>query len=231
MGRDCQEVRRNSRILDSPTLSLLSSIPQYFSNKILPSRKLPEEEKAMRIRYNAPVTLTFALASALVLTIDLVTGAGLIPALFMVPGKTAFSFSAPLNYVRIFTHVMGHVSWEHLLSNFAIILLIGPILEEKYGTTSMILMIMITALVTGLLNALIFTTALLVASGVAFMMILLVSFTNIRNGEIPLTFLLILVLYLARELITSVQENQISEFAHIAGGACGSLFGFLRPRK
>lgn len=185
----------------------------------------------MRIRYNAPVTLTFALASALILTIDLVTGAGLIPALFMVPGKTAFSFSDPINYLRIFTHVIGHVSWQHLLSNFAIILLIGPILEEKYGRTSLLIMIIITALVTGLLNALLFSSGLLGASGVAFMMILLVSFTNIRNGEIPLTFILILVLYLAQELINSFQTNQISEFAHIAGGACGSMFGFLRPRK
>jgi len=184
----------------------------------------------MRIRYNAPVTLTFALAAALVLTIDLVTGAGLIPALFMVPGKTGFSFSSPVDYLRLFTHIIGHVNWQHLLSNFAIILLIGPILEEKYGTTSMVIMIMITALVTGLLNALLFTTGLLGASGVAFMMILLVSFTNIRNGEIPLTFILILILYLAQELISSVQENQ-TEFAHIAGGACGSMFGFLRPRK
>ena len=185
----------------------------------------------MRIRYNAPVTLTFALSAALVLTIDLVTGAGLIPSLFMVPGKTGFSFSSPVDYLRLFTHIVGHVNWQHLLSNFAIILLIGPILEEKYGTTSMVIMIMITALVTGLLNALLFTTGLLGASGVAFMMILLVSFTNIRNGEIPLTFILILILYLAQELISSVQENQISEFAHIAGGACGSMFGFLRPRK
>jgi membrane associated rhomboid family serine protease len=92
-------------------------------------------------------------------------------------------------------------------------------------------MILITALITGLLNALLSPAALLGASGVTFMMILLVSFTNIRNGEIPLTFILILILYLAQELINSFQENQISELAHIVGGACGSLFGFLRPRR
>ncbi len=185
----------------------------------------------MRIRYNAPITLTFALLSALVLAVDQLTGAGIIPAICVVPGRSGFDFSSFLDYVRIFTHVIGHISWEHLLSNFAIILLIGPILEEKYGSTALFIMILITAFVTGLLNALIFSTGLLGASGVAFMMILLVSFTNIRNGEIPLTFILILILYLAKELISSVQENQISEFAHIAGGACGSMFGFLRPRK
>ncbi len=185
----------------------------------------------MRIRYNAPITLTFALLSAIVLAVDQLTGAGIIPALCVVPGRAGFDFTSVLDYVRIFTHVIGHVSWEHLLSNFAIILLIGPILEEKYGSTSLFIMVLITAFVTGLLNALIFSTGLLGASGVAFMMILLVSFTNIRNGEIPLTFILILILYLAKELISSVQANQISEFAHIAGGACGSMFGFLRPRR
>ena len=185
----------------------------------------------MRIRYNAPVTLTFALLSALVLFLDQLFGWGLIPAVFSVPGKAQFDFAVPANWIRLFAHIAGHISWEHLLSNFAIILLLGPILEEKYGTFSILIMLLITAFITGLLNAILLPNGLLGASGVAFMMILLVSFTNIRNGEIPLTFILILIFYLANELITSFQENQISEFAHIVGGACGSLFGFLRPRK
>ncbi len=185
----------------------------------------------MRIRYNAPVTLTFALVATLLLAADQLLGLGLTRALFVVPGKTAFSFSSPLDWLRVFTHIAGHVNWQHLMGNFAIILLIGPILEEKYRSGSLLLMILLTAFITGLLNALLSPAALLGASGVTFMMILLVSFTNIRNGEIPLTFILILVLYLAQELINSFQENQISELAHIVGGACGSLFGFLRPRK
>jgi membrane associated rhomboid family serine protease len=185
----------------------------------------------MRIRYNAPVTLTFALISALVLALDQLLSLGLRQALFVAHGREAFSFASPMDWIRIFTHIVGHVNWQHLLGNFAIILLIGPILEEKYRSGSLLIMILITALITGLLNALLSPAALLGASGVAFMMILLVSFTNIRNGEIPLTFILILILYLAQELINSFQENQISELAHIAGGACGSLFGFLRPRK
>lgn len=185
----------------------------------------------MRIRYNAPITLTFALTASVVLLMDQITGAGLIPSLFVVPGRDTFSFSSGLDYIRIFTHIAGHISWQHLIGNFAIILLIGPILEEKYGSVSMLIMILLTALVTGLLNALMFPTGLLGASGVAFMMILLASFTNIRNGEIPLTFILILILYLAGELIASFQQDQISQFAHIAGGLCGSMFGFLRPRR
>ncbi|HDQ14329.1 MAG TPA: rhomboid family intramembrane serine protease [Sediminispirochaeta sp.] len=182
----------------------------------------------MKIRYNAPSTLTFALLAVLVLATDQLSGGALIRAFFVVPGKTGFSFADPLNLLRLFTHILGHISWQHLLANFTLILLLGPILEEKYGSLPLLTMILVTALVTGLLNAFLFSTALLGASGIAFMMILLVSFTNIRNGEVPLTFILILVLYLAQEFITSFQGNQVSEFAHIVGGACGSVFGFLR---
>jgi uncharacterized membrane protein YdcZ (DUF606 family) len=63
------------------------------------------------------------------------------------------------------------------------------------------------------------------------MMILLASFTNFNKGEIPLTFILVLILYVGRELINSFKSDNISEFAHIVGGFCGSLFGFFRPVK
>ena len=83
-------------------------------------------EPTVRIRYNAPVTLTFALAAAFVLLFDTMTGAGITPALFTALPKGFFNFSDPLAYFRLVSHVIGHGSWEHLLSNFAIILLIGP---------------------------------------------------------------------------------------------------------
>jgi membrane associated rhomboid family serine protease len=114
-----------------------------------------------------------------------------------------------------------------------LILLIGPILEETYGSASLLVMICITARVTGALNVIFFTTGLLGASGVVFMMILLASFTNFNKGEVPLTFILVLILYLGKELFSSFTggsdtgEN-IAHFAHIAGGFIGSLFGFLR---
>jgi membrane associated rhomboid family serine protease len=129
----------------------------------------------------------------------------------------------------LFTHAIGHSGWQHLFNNFSIILLIGPILEENYGSSSLLVMIAITALVTGVLNILFFTRGLRGASGIVFMMILLASFTNFNKGEIPLTFILILIIYLGREVFDSFSSNNISEFAHIVGGFCGSLFGFFKP--
>jgi rhomboid protease GluP len=183
----------------------------------------------MKIRYNAPVTLTFAFVSTIVLLLDQTIFQNLIEGLFVVPGRGGFVFTNPLSYIRLFTHIIGHADWAHLLGNFSFILLLGPVLEEKHGSASLLFMIIITALVTGILNVIIFANGLLGASGIVFMMILLMSFTNIKRGEIPLTFILIVILYLAREVISSFSTNNISEFAHIIGGIAGSLFGFLEP--
>jgi len=184
----------------------------------------------MKIRYNAPVVLNYALIATLVLFLNPFFGGTLITSWFVVPGQGFFDTGSFLSYVRLFSHIAGHVSWEHLLGNFAIILLVGPILEEKYGSLSLLLMIIITALVTGIINSLLFEGALLGASGVAFMMILLAPFTNTKSGEIPLTFILIIALYIVKEVFQSFQSNDIAEFAHIAGGACGSIFGFIKQK-
>ena len=185
----------------------------------------------MKIKYNAPTTLSFAFICAVVLVFSQTLLPSLTNAWFMVPGKGGFSATRVGDWVRLFTHVIGHADWNHLVSNFSLILLVGPILEQTYGSVSLLGMIAITALATGLMNVLLFPTALLGASGVVFMMILLASFTNFNKGEVPLTFLLILILYLGREIFNSFRSNDISEFAHIVGGFCGSLFGFFRPAR
>jgi membrane associated rhomboid family serine protease len=185
----------------------------------------------MRIKYNAPTVLTFALLSALVLLLSRTLLPGLADHWFMVPGKGNFHPGSLRNWLSIFTHTMGHASWPHLIGNFSVILLVGPMLEESYGSLSLLLMMAITALATGLLNVFLFRSSLMGASGVVFMMILLASFTNFSHGEIPLTFILVLILYLGGQLLESFRSDNISQFAHIVGGFCGSLFGFFRPPR
>ena len=183
----------------------------------------------MIIKYNAPVVLTFALISAVVLLINQFFLNGLIPAWF--------SFSANFNpgsfrcWVTLVSHVIGNSGWNQFLSNFAFILLLGPILEESYSSWSLVVMITITALVTAVLDILVFKTILMGAGGIVFMMILLASFANFSKGEIPLSFILVLIIYLGREFLFAFNTGQINEFAHIVGGFCGSLFGFFRPAR
>ncbi|MFP4329587.1 MAG: rhomboid family intramembrane serine protease [Alkalispirochaetaceae bacterium] len=180
----------------------------------------------MKIRYNAPVTLTFALTATVILLLDTTLRLSLASRYFSI-GAT-LNWGNLIEYPRLVLHILGHANWTHFMSNFAFILLLGPILEEKYGGANLLFMMIITALVTGLLNVALLPTGLLGASGIVFMMILLVSFTNIRQGEIPLTFILVVLIYLAREIVASVREDSISQFAHIVGGMCGGLFGFFR---
>jgi membrane associated rhomboid family serine protease len=184
----------------------------------------------MKIKYNAPTTLTFTFLSGIVL---LLSGT-------LVPGLTQGWFSTPApfhanqaqDYVKLFSHVLGHADIEHFLSNFSFILLLGPILEASYGSLALLLMMVATALVTGILNVVLFpSTILLGASGIVFMMILLASFTNFNKGEVPLTFILIMILYLGKEVWSALaNRDNISQFAHVLGGLTGSFFGFLKPR-
>ncbi len=194
----------------------------------------------IRVSYNSPVILTYCLLCTLILILDTCfKSANIISNVFTVPGNfrssepfVPFDFSAALDYLKLFTHVLGHASWEHLAGNMAFILLIGPLLEERYGSLSIALMILITAFVTGILNACLIPVPLLGASGVAFMLIILSSFTSISKNEIPLSFIFVFVLFLGSEIFIKKEASNISVIAHVAGGLCGSMFGFLvAPKK
>lgn len=141
------------------------------------------------------------------------------------------TLSDPLMYIRLFSYILGHANWVHLISNYSIILLVGPILEEKYSPARIIFFICITSVVTALLNMLLTSSSILGASGIVFMMILLVSISSSKAGDIPLSFILIAMLYLSGEVINMFANDSISQLAHIGGAICGSIFGFLNGKK
>ena len=110
-------------------------------------------------------------------------------------------------------------------------LIIGPIIEEKYGSKQLLIMFIITAISTAILNILLFDSGLMGASGIVFMLIILASFTNTNGNGIPLTFVLVTVFYLGNEIMSIYENDNISRFAHIAGGIIGSFFGFIMKTK
>ena len=188
-------------------------------------------KKRWHLTYNAPITLTFAIFCALILLMNSLLQHHLIPAIFTAPGAP-FNYHDPVNFLRLFTHVFGHADWNHLLGNFAFILLLGPLMEERYGSPMLALMMSVTALVTGVINACLIPTPLLGASGIVFMLIVLASLSTIEKGEIPISFIFIIAIYLGRELLGGAKSANVATFAHIAGGLCGSLFGFMiAPKK
>ena len=115
----------------------------------------------------------------------------------------------------------------------AYILLLGPMLEEKYGSVRLALVMALTAVVTGVINNLLFgNTALCGASGIVFAFILLTSFTSFKDGEIPLTFILVAVIYLGQQIVDGITvRDNISNLSHILGGVVGGAAGYIMNRK
>jgi membrane associated rhomboid family serine protease len=115
------------------------------------------------------------------------------------------------------------------------ILVIGPFVEERYGKRRLVVMIAVTALITGLCNVVFFKNVVLLgASGIVFMLILLASFVNVKQGQIPVTVILVAVLYIGNEIVKGVTLNDhTSQMGHIIGGLCGATYGFLlhKPRN
>lgn len=115
----------------------------------------------------------------------------------------------------------------------AYILLLGPMLEEKQGLMKIIEVIAVTALVTGVINYVFFwNTTLCGASGVVFAFILMASFTSFREGEIPITFILVAAIYLGQQIYDGVVlDDNISNMAHVVGGIVGGILGFSLNKK
>jgi membrane associated rhomboid family serine protease len=179
----------------------------------------------LRITYNAPVVLTFALAAVAVHVATYVAGDAVRQWFVAYP-----RFSGVQTYVGLFSHILGHANWQHLMGNFMLIMLIGPILEERYGSLQLLIMILVTALITGLTN-IVLGNMLVGASGIAFMMIILASTANIRQGDIPLTFIAVALIWLGGEVVQAVKnDDNISHTAHLIGGIAGGIFGFLSAR-
>ncbi len=183
----------------------------------------------MRISYNAPFTLTFAFICVGVFILDQITGGRLIFHLFSV--QPSMSWANPVSFIRLITHVFGHISAEHLVFNLAIILLLGPMLEQKYGLSTLIILSVVVAAATGAFTALLLPYGLLGASGIAFLLIILGSYTRARSGAVPLTFIVVAVLFLGNEIWQSfTRDDNIAHFAHIIGGLVGGLYGHYRGR-
>lgn len=183
-----------------------------------------------RLSYNSPVILTFAGICLVTLIVSTITGGASNRLLFICYGHA--SLFNPLTYLRAFTYVFGHANFQHFAGNMTMLLLIGPIVEEKYGSWNLCIMMLVTALAGGILNMLFFNTGILGASGIVFMLIILSAFTNMRKGEIPLTLILIAVIYLGQEIYSGITLNDgVSHFGHICGGVSGLSFGAYYYKK
>ncbi|MBQ9007296.1 MAG: rhomboid family intramembrane serine protease [Atopobiaceae bacterium] len=180
---------------------------------------------AHRVTFNSPVVLGFVFLCVAERLLSMATGGLSTRALFMTYHS---SLTDPLTYVRMVTHVFGHSGWDHLVSNMSYVLLLGPLLEEKYGSRTLAEIMVLTALACSLANFVLFPRlALCGASGICFAFILLSSVTSLEEGEIPLTFLLVAALFLGQQVVAGVLvQDDVSNLSHVIGGLVGAAAGF-----
>lgn len=183
----------------------------------------------LKITFNSPAILTFALACVAVQAVNVLTHGESNRALF---STYRSSLVNPLTWVRCVTHVLGHADWGHLLNNMMLLLVLGPMLEEKYGTKNIVFVMVATAVATAVVNMIFFpNVALLGASGIVFAMVLLSSITSTDGHTIPLTFILVAVLYIGQQVYEGLfVADNISQMGHIVGGLVGTALGFAMSR-
>ena len=177
-----------------------------------------------KIDYNSPIILSFVFLSFIVLILGYITKGFTTRMFFCVYRSSPLDL---LTYVRLFGHVLGHANLSHYINNMMMMLLVGPMLEEKYGSIPLLKGILFTALVTGVLQCVLFPrSGLLGASGIVFMLIMLSSLAGFSGG-IPVTMLLVAALYFGQQVydIIFVHDN-VANFMHIVGGLCGTAFGY-----
>lgn len=186
--------------------------------------------KKLKITYNAPVTLGIVGISLLATALGILTRGAILNALFSTYRSPIYY---PTTWLRAFTHIFGHTDFAHYVGNMSYILLLGPMLEEKYTSKTLAGVAAVTALATSLVNYIFFPhSALCGASGVVFAFILLSSFTSFKEGEVPITFILVAVFFIGQQIVEGVAlRDNISNTAHIVGGIIGGFLGYAFNKK
>lgn len=187
-------------------------------------------KRKFRITFNAPVVLCLIFTCFIATLLGEITRGESTRLIFMTYHSSLLN---PLTYIRFITHVFGHANWNHFIGNATYLLLLGPMLEEKYKSGTLIEIIIITALVTGIINYIFFPNiALCGASGIVFAFIILASFTGFKEGEIPLTFILVATIYIGQQIFDGITVNDnVSNMAHIFGGLVGAVTGYVLNKK
>ena len=183
-----------------------------------------------KIKYNSPVVLTFAALSLASLIIGGITN-GISTQMFFCVYRSPLDNI--LTYPRFIMHVLGHSDLNHYIGNMLLFLVIGPQLEDRFGSLSLLSVIIATAAIAGIVQFVFFPgTALLGASGIVFMMIIMSTFLVYEHGTLPLTMVLIFILYIGGEIAKGImRDDNISQLSHIMGGICGGFFGYILTSK
>lgn len=186
--------------------------------------------------YDAPVTLTFVIISLLFFIFDsLILKNKITPLILSSPttseGTLPFEIKNFLSYLRFFMYSFGGNFSLFYFANLIFILLLGPSIEEKYGSVVIGIMMVVSSVFAGVLNACFRSASMIGATSIVFMLIFLNAFLSFSKKKIPMSFVVVFGVYIVFNVIEPKVNVVVELFINIAGGLCGSLFAFLASPK
>jgi len=147
-------------------------------------------------------------------------------------GELPFIVSGPLSYIRILMYIFGSYNINSFMIPCCLICLFGPVLEERYGSLIIGIMMIVSGIFSGVLNACFCQKMSSGLSCVVFMMLFLSAFFSLSKKKIPLSFIFVVGFYIFMDLFLFNNPNGfVGVIIEIAGGLCGSLFAFLASPK
>lgn len=190
----------------------------------------------LKFVYDAPVTLSFALAVLVIFILDTFAFKGKLSGQWLLSPTAAggflpFAFSDFASILRLFLHVFGYTDPSFLLCNLIFVLLLGPAMEERYGSVIIGIMIFVAALFSGVLYACFCKVPACGAEPIVFMLVLLCTMMHLSRSKVSASSLVVIALFIGMLVLRKNMNGVIGVVIIAAGGLCGSLFAFLTSPK
>lgn len=125
----------------------------------------------------------------------------------------------------IVLHIFGHSGWDHFLGNVIYIAMLGPSVEDKFGTIPLAIITILSALIIGTISV-ISNTPCYGLSSVAYMWVILNTFQSDESEGLPITSIILLFVFVLPEAIAIfTKTDNIAHQNHVLGAICGLGFG------
>ena len=197
---------------------------------------MAKKKLKLKFVYDSPVMLTFALVALVLFVLDTFAFKGKLNSLWLTAptaagGTFPFAFSDFRSIIRLFVHVFASSDRYVLICNLIFILLLGPAMEERYGSIIIGIMIFVASLFSGVLNACFCKNTVGGAEPVVFMLILLWTMMHLSRSKISASAIAVIALFICMECFAKNPNGVVGVAIVAAGGLCGSLFAFLTSPK
>lgn len=187
-------------------------------------------KKRIKVTFESPVLCLVVILAFIVLMLDKYVPSLKLMSFFQVSAKP-FDFKNPLCYLRTVSHVLGSSSPVVFLFGALGLLIQGPEAEKNYGTVLSSVMIVVSAVFTGVLATCFCKNPVSGLEPVLFLFVFLNLVSYIKKNNLPFVQILVLLILIIWDIFSAEKIDVINLLADIMGGLCGSLISFLAVPK